>query len=138
MQKIASLLLILVLLFSFSLSVFVSPIEAKHKAGHGTKKSPTLSASVAKNRRSIYASFLNLSTVKSVSYTLTYDTSDKGPQGASGSIKVGKSASAARTLLFGTCSGRVCTYHRGVKNIKLSADFILKTGGVVSYEKSFK
>lgn len=140
MRKIAGLLVVLAFLFSFSTVVFVPQVEAKHKASHGaaSKKSPALSATVAKNKRSIYAVFSNLSTVKSVTYTLTYDTADKGQQGASGTIKVGKSASEARTLLFGTCSGKVCTYHKGVNNIKLSADFTLKTGGVVSYEKSFK
>jgi len=137
MKKLISLLIIVCLLFSVSLVFPQAQVEAKHKAGYGTKKGPTLYASVAKNRRSIYATFSNISTVKSISYTLIYDT-DRGSQGASGTIKVGKTNSAARTLLFGTCSNRVCTYHKGVKNIKLSADFTLKTGGVVSYEKSFK
>jgi len=101
-------------------------------------KSPSVSASVAKNRRSMSASFLNIKNVKKISYQLTYD-SNKGPQGAGGTINVPKNKnSLSRTLLFGTCSKNVCTYHKNLKNIKLSADFTLKSGGVISYEKKLK
>lgn len=132
MRKLFVLLVACLLSLTLTLSLS-SPAEAKHKAGHGSK-SPTFSAVRAKNKLSVTASFGNLLNVKSIAYQLTYDSA-KGPQGAGGTIKVGKSKALSRKLLFGTCSGRVCTYHNSVKNAVLSVDFNLKSGGVVSYEK---
>ena len=101
-------------------------------------KSPSVTASVAKNRLSMTASFLNVKNVKTISYQLTYD-SNKGPQGARGTIKVPKNTnSLSRRLLFGTCSKNVCTYHRNLKNIALSVDFTLNSGGILSYEKKLR
>ena len=117
---------------TLSLLFFTSGAEAKHKASSG--KGPGLSASLAKNKLSVSASFSNLTNVKTITYQLTYD-SNKGQQGAAGTIKTGKLKSTSRKLLLGTCSGRVCSYHRDVSNIRLSVDFNLKSGGVVSYEK---
>lgn len=129
MQKVTALALFFMLgLF------FVAPFPA----GAATKtKSTTASVSVNRNRLSARATFSNLTNVKSITYVLTYD-SNKGPQGARGTIKVTSSKNLSRTLLFGTCSHNVCTYHKNVKNIKLSVDFALKSGGIISYEKSLK
>ena len=138
MRKVVFFSFVMLIAFIFSISFLATQVEAKHQVSKASKKSPALSAIVAKNKRSTTISFSNLSTVKSVSYTLVYNTSDKGQQGASGSLKVGKRTSESRKLLFGTCSSKVCTYHKGVNDIKISADFLLKTGGVVSFEKSFK
>lgn len=128
-------LLSIAILSVFTLSLFVFPSQALAKRKAATSaKGPTFTAVKAKNGRSVTANFGNLSNVKSVAYQLTYD-SNKGPQGAGGSAKVGKSKSLSRTLLLGTCSGKVCTYHSAIKNLKLSVDFTLTSGGVVSYEK---
>lgn len=116
-------------------TAFISPTQAASKKSKSTK-SPTASASMARSKLSVTASFRNLTNVKSVAYKLTYD-SNKGPQGTQGTIKVKpKTNSLSRKILFGTCSKNVCTYHRDIKNIKLSTDFTLKSGGVVSYEKN--
>lgn len=129
LTKIVAFLLTTLVTLSLSLTLS-TPVEAKHLS----KKSPTYSASMAKNKRSVSASFSNLGNVKTISYQLTYDSS-KGPQGAGGSIKsTGRNVS--RSITLGTCSKKVCTYHTGVKNTKLSVDFVLKSGGVVSYEKN--
>lgn len=133
MRKVLIPLLSCFIAFSF-LIINQKAVGAKPATG----KRPGLTASVAKNRLSVGASFTNLTNVKSISYELTYSSS-KGPQGAGGTIKVGtKSKNLSRKLLLGTCSGKVCTYHKNVKDIKLSVDFKLKTGGVVSYEKKLK
>lgn len=130
MRKVLTLGLALFITSALSLSLLTSTIQAKHLS----KKNPTVSASIAKNKRSVYASFSNLGNVKTISYQLTYD-SNKGPQGAGGSIKsTGRTVS--RTITLGTCSRKVCTYHTNIKNAKLSVDFVLKSGGVVSYEKT--
>lgn len=109
------------------------PTQAKWKAS--ASNPPKLTAVVAKNKRSMTATFMNLGNVKSIDYQLTYE-SNKGTQGAGGKIKVTSSRNLARTLLFGTCSHKVCIYHTNLKNAKLSADFILKNGGVISFEKT--
>ncbi|MEK7521315.1 MAG: hypothetical protein AAB599_00725 [Patescibacteria group bacterium] len=102
------------------------------------KKSPTVSGSLAKNKLSVSANFSNLTKVKSFTYSLTYDASN-GQQGAGGTVKVSKkNKKLSRKILLGTCSKNVCTYHRNVKNLKLSVDFKLKSGGMVSYEKKIR
>lgn len=133
MRKTALLLSILL-----SVTLLVSAAQtafAKHNKSGG--KSPTVSASRAKNKLSVLAAFSNLASVKSISYNLTYDSA-RGPQGAGGTISKVKGSELSRRLLLGTCSGKVCTYHKDVGNIKLSVDFTLKSGGVISYEKNIK
>ncbi|OGY08091.1 MAG: hypothetical protein A2782_03700 [Candidatus Blackburnbacteria bacterium RIFCSPHIGHO2_01_FULL_43_15b] len=133
MQK--SALIFFLLLFSFFLLVQPSVAQAEPST---KSKSPTVSASVAKNRKSAYVTFSNLTSVKTVRYMFTYD-SKGGPQGASGTIRLkSRTKTLSRRLLFGTCSKNVCTYHKNVTNIKLSVDFTLKSGGVVSFEKKLK
>lgn len=111
--------------------------QAKHTT-KALKGSPKVQASVAKNRLSVSTSFTNLSNVKSFTYNLTYNTSN-GPQGAGGTVKISsKNKKLSRKILLGTCSKNVCTYHKNVKNVKLSVDFKLKSGGTVSYEKEIK
>lgn len=116
--------LFLSLIFSFSIGV--SSIEAASKV-----KNPAATASMAKNKRTVSANFSNLTNVKSISYQLTY-SSTKGNQGAGGTITVGKNTKLSRTLTLGTCSGKVCSYHQGVKNGKLSVTFKLKSGGSIT------
>jgi hypothetical protein len=133
MKKRLLSIIIVFSVFALGLSIQSHPVQAKWKAS--SSKSPSLSASVAKNKRSTTATFTNLSNVKSISYQLTYN-SNKGPQGAGGTIKVTSSRNLSRTLLFGTCSHGVCSYHTNIKDAKLSVDFTLKSGGVVSFEKT--
>lgn len=127
--------LISIFLCSFALlflSSFVG-IKAAPKS-----KPPTASGTIARNKPSVTASFSNLSNVKTVKYRLVYDTSN-GKQGAGGTIKVGaKNKNLSRNVLLGTCSKKVCTYHKNVKNITLTVDFTLKSGGAVSYVKKVK
>lgn len=120
------IVLVLSAFFITAAPTFAKPIVSK---------TPSVSVSVAKNRLSASVSFLNLKNVKSISYQLTYD-SNKGPQGARGTIRVANNTnSLSRKLLFGTCSKNVCTYHKNLKNIRLSVDYTLRSGGIISYEK---
>jgi hypothetical protein len=132
MRKLIILIVIAIFTVALAIPMSTSPAQAKWKAS--ISKNPSFSASVAKNKRSVAVTFANLSNVKSISYQLTYD-SNKGAQGAGGTIKVTSTKNQSRTLLFGTCSHGVCTYHTSLKNARLSVDFTLKSGGVVSYEK---
>lgn len=74
----------------------------------------------------VKVSFSNLSAAKSVSYTLSYDSSGK-PEGVVGSVDPSK-GSDTRELLFGTCSSGTCKYHKNIKNCILTVTSQLKNG----------
>ncbi|MBI2267918.1 MAG: hypothetical protein HYU80_00515 [Candidatus Blackburnbacteria bacterium] len=130
MRKLLTALLLATLTLSlFSLTFTKEVLGASN---------PKVSAYKTRNKRSVVVNFTSIQNLKSISYELTYD-SNKGPQGAGGTINLPKrKRRLSRSLLLGTCSHKVCTYHKDVKNIKLSVDFVLKSGGVVSYEKTIQ
>ncbi|MDO8452761.1 MAG: hypothetical protein Q7S79_03350 [bacterium] len=128
MRRLKAIILSLVFFLAFTLTAsrFTLAANAASKV-----KNPAVSASMAKNKRTVAASFSNLANVKSISYQLTY-SSTKGKQGAGGTVTVGKSKKLSRALTLGTCSNKVCTYHQGVKGAKLAVTFKLKSGGSIS------
>lgn len=71
------------------------------------------------DKMGLLLSFSNFSGIDSVSYLFTYNTNGM-PQGAGGSINANNNPTAERTLLFGTCSTSVCTYHYNLTNAKLT------------------
>ena len=101
------LLPLMLLAFLF---VQISPVSA----------APSFSASAqfVRTRNVVRGYFSNLKSISSVSYTLMYQANGVG-QGAMGSFKPGKSKSVSRDIYLGTCSGRVCTPHRNIKNMQL-------------------
>lgn len=105
------------------------PIVTK-KAGTGISVSPKLRG----DRRALIVNFANLQNAKSVSYALTYRTSEQ-EEGALGSLNLGSSSTSVE-LLFGTCSKNVCRYHTGINNMKLEVSYTSKTGG--KYIKRYK
>lgn len=133
-------------LFTFAFLLFTSPAYAKilpqaskavksniavKPAGSGINVSPRLRS----DRRALIVYFSNLQNAKSVSYALTYSTSEQ-EEGAMGAINYGKSSSTSQELLFGTCSKGVCRYHTGIKNMKLEVSYTTVTGK--KYIKRFK
>lgn len=136
-------LILIILIFSFFL--FSKNVEAKvlpqaaksgkpivtKKAGTGINVSPRLRA----DRRALIVNFGNLQSAKSVSYVLTYKTSEQ-EEGAMGSLTLGGSSTTSVELLFGTCSKNVCRYHTGINNMKLEVSYTSKTGG--RYIKRYK
>lgn len=79
----------------------------------------------ARNGINLYLGSLNKAS--SVSYMLSYQSNGKD-EGAMGTIYVSGEDSATRELLFGTCSGAVCTYHTGITNAKLEITTELTSG----------
>jgi len=75
------------------------------------------------NHLALLIDFSGFDNIKSGSYELTYTASGIG-QGAGGSILLGDSST--KTLLFGTCSKGVCTYHTNITNARLTITSILK------------
>jgi hypothetical protein len=68
----------------------------------------------------------NLTEAASVSYVLTYNSTD-APQGVEGTLDPAI-GSAQKELVFGTCSGTVCTYHTGISDMKFEVKLGLKSG----------
>ena len=77
------------------------------------------------NHLALLIDFSGFDNIKSGSYELTYTASGIG-QGAGGSILLGDSST--KTLLFGTCSKGVCTYHTNITNARLTITSNLNNG----------
>lgn len=106
------------LVIFFSLVFFLTPmgvlmVSAKVSA-------VAVSGQFIKRTNAVSAYFGNLKGVKSVSYTLMYESNGVG-QGAMGSFTPGKKPAISKSIYLGTCSGKVCTPHRNIKNIRLEA-----------------
>lgn len=111
------------------------------KAGKSTTVSKVVSSGIGVSpylrldRKALIINFSNLQNAKSISYSLTYTTSEQ-EEGAMGAINFGSSPTASQELLFGTCSKGVCRYHTGIHNAKLEITYTLKTGK--KYIKRFR
>src|SRR3989338_842707 len=101
-----------------SLLILMSFLFLQFAPTHVLAASPSASAKYIKNKNVVRAYFGNLKGVKNVSYTLYYQGNGIG-QGVEGSFKPGKKKSWSKDLYLGTCSARVCTKHKNIKNIKL-------------------
>lgn len=77
------------------------------------------------DRQALLINFSNFANVQSVSYELVYVANGVG-QGVSGNIPLGDTDT--KTLLFGTCSAGVCTYHQNITNMRLSIISVLQSG----------
>lgn len=96
---------------------------AVRPAGNNVAVSPRL----RRDKHALNIYFSNLQKATGASYTLTYQTQGR-QEGAGGSIRQEEGNSTTRELLFGTCSKNVCTYHQGIKNMKLEVTGQLKSG----------
>lgn len=127
-MKRASILIIIlfsVFLFAKTAEAKVLPQAAKGvvtSTGTGINVTPRLRS----NKRAVIVYFSNLQNAKSVSYALTYNTSDQ-QEGAIGSLNLA-TARTSQELLFGTCSKQVCRYHSGISNMKLEVSYTTKAG----------
>jgi hypothetical protein len=88
---------------------------------------------ISRPSHSIILSLTNLSSVKKVSYELSY--SARGiPQGAMGAVTVSGQSSDSRDLYFGTCSHGVCTPHTDVTDATLTVK-VTKNNGTVAAKR---
>ncbi|MBP9719414.1 MAG: hypothetical protein KBD46_03010 [Candidatus Levybacteria bacterium] len=102
-------------LFVFLLSQAIpTTVAAKKSVG----SSIAVSGQYLKVKNVVRAYFGNLKGVKSVSYTLMYEANGVG-QGVMGGFAPGKKKAVSKDMYLGTCSGKVCTPHRMIKNIQL-------------------
>lgn len=130
----------LTFLFAFSLSLITyhlssSPaLAAKARVWNTTKTSsagsatrPTYSVKLRSDRRALNVTFNNVNTANSVTYELTYFSGDL-EKGVFGSILPKEGNYTTRSLLFGTCSKNVCTYHPNISDMQFKIVAKLKNG----------
>jgi len=85
------------------------------------------------DRLALLINFSGFGGIKSGSYELTYSANGIG-QGAGGTVLLGDTST--KTLLFGTCSKGVCTYHKNITGARLRITSTLTSGQKVI--KSFR
>lgn len=78
----------------------------------------------------------NLDKAKNISYRLTYQASGVG-QGAEGSHDPAL-GNTQKELVFGTCSGAVCTYHQNISDMLFQATIGLKDGRTLTRKYQIK
>jgi hypothetical protein len=114
------------------------------------KKLPTRSKSATKTTSGLPQSSLvlrgdklallvqltNLTEASSVAYTLTYN-SNAVPQGVQGSLDP-MLGSSQKELVFGTCSGAVCTYHTDITDMRFELVVGLKSGKTLTRKYQVK
>ncbi len=118
----------LIILFLFS-ALFPTKTLAAVKVAATPK--PSASLKYAKPKTSLILNLSNIKNLASISYELTY-LSKNIEEGVFGVIKNPKTNTASRTLFLGTCSRKVCTAHKNVKNIAVELKFKTKTGAVTT------
>ncbi len=119
----------------FEVPAFAAKARVR-KAGAPSVAGVTYSrAKLSRPTNSVVLTFLNLSQVKSITYTLSY-IANGIPQGAIGTLAVSGQATDSRDLYFGTCSHGVCTAHYNLKNVTLLVEITLTSGG--TYTKRYK
>lgn len=127
---------VVLFLVSLSLAMFAPHAEAAKPRVRttGTKSTGAVTTSgyskakLSRSTNSVMVTFVNLSNVNRVTYTLSY-TANGIEQGAMGSL-VPSGATDSRDLYFGTCSHGVCTPHRGIQKATLIIESQLKSGKV--------
>lgn len=133
-QMLKVLLAVLVPCF-YLLSFPTEVLAAKPRVWKTTQKTtvtssatqPTYSVKLRADRRALNITFNNVNTANSVTYELIYLSNDLD-KGVFGSILPKEGNYATRSLLFGTCSKNVCTYHPNITNMQFKITAKLKNG----------
>ncbi len=89
-----------------------------------------ISAKLRDDRKALLVTFSNLQNTKTVEYILTYSANGVD-QGVTGTVDVAAGNSATRTIVFGTESKGVYTYHTNIKNMKFVVTIVPKSGKTV-------
>ncbi len=99
-------------------------------------KTVAVSYSVRRDRRAVSVYMSGLAYARAVSYMLSY-TRNGIPDGVAGTLNLKRyKKNWSNTLVFGTASNKVYTYHRNIKNVVLEVNITLKNGK--SQTKRFK
>lgn len=126
---------LIVFFTSFLFFIFPPPVSAAKKRIWSTTAQtvattatrPTFSVKLRADRKAVNIVFNYLNTASSTTYELTY-LSDGLDKGIFGSVLPKEGSSATRSLLLGTCSKNVCSYHRNISNTQLKITSKLNSG----------
>ncbi len=129
MKLLAAFLLIVTSIVFAPQQVFAAKARVRTAVSKasGSVTSGYSKAKLSRNTNSVIVTFVNLGSVSTITYTLSY-TANGIEQGAVGSLVPSGSATDTRDLYFGTCSHGVCTPHRGIQNAVLLVETKLKSG----------
>ena len=127
--------IILFLLSLASVGLFSQVHAAKQRVKNSIVKTTKTSvatgyssAKLSRGTNSVVVTFLNLSKVSRINYTLSYSANGV-EQGVVGSLTPAGQTTDSRDLYFGTCSHGVCTAHRSITGATLTIETKLKSGG---------
>ena len=123
--------------------LFPTPAYAKKKLPSRSAKAVVSSAALPQtglklrgDHLALLLTLTNLDKAKALSYLLTYQTAGVG-QGAEGSHDPAL-GNTQKELVFGTCSGNVCTYHRDISDMLFQATIGLKDGRTLTRKYQIK
>lgn len=123
-----TLIIPLLLVFTQPNQVFAAKARvAAKKTTAVTATRPTVSVKFRSDRKAIILTVYSMQTANSGAYELTYNGNGID-QGVVGAFLPSEGSTISRTLLFGTCSKAVCTYHQNINNTQLKLTFKLKNG----------
>ncbi|OIN89221.1 hypothetical protein COW80_05000 [Candidatus Beckwithbacteria bacterium CG22_combo_CG10-13_8_21_14_all_01_47_9] len=133
------ILMIILLLVIFLL--FPSPVEARkklpaRKAVAANASLPGTGLKLRGDRQALLLTLTNLGKAKSLSYLLTYQAGEVG-QGVDGSHDPAL-GNTQKELVFGTCSGNVCTYHQNLSEMIFRATIGLNDGRTLTRKYQIK
>ncbi len=108
------------LLVLFKPSVFAAKkfVPKKSTAKNTSVGGIPAAVSYRPDRLGLNLSFRNFTGLESVSYSFTYNTNGMA-QGIGGKVTASNNPTAARELLFGTCSRSACRYHYNLSDARL-------------------
>lgn len=128
MQKyIAVYVLTLILLLSTH-TVFAARPRVKKQAVATSTAVTYSKAKLSRSTNSLIVTFVNLTNVSKISYTLMYTANgiDKGDVGS----LTPTGTTESRDFYFGTCSHGVCTPHYNIRDASLLIETTMKNGRV--------
>lgn len=109
------LLIVAVLIVSL---LFTAAFATRVYAAVKLTNAARLRVATSRTVRDIRITFSNVKSAKKITYEVTYKRAGL-QDGAAGTIIPKKNTDMTKIVTLGTCSGRVCIYHKNVSNIKL-------------------
>lgn len=128
--KAITFIIFIIIILLYPTSVFAAKLrvwKTTQKTTVTSATQPTYSVKLRSDRRALNITFNNVNTANSVTYELIYLSNDLD-KGVFGSILPKEGNYATRSLLFGTCSKTVCTYHPNITNMQFKITAKLKNG----------
>lgn len=121
-------------LFFLLAMFFPQSVSAAKKISRSQVSAPVTSSAwstlrLRSDHKSLWISLGGMQHASTVTYTLTY-TADGVGQGVQGS-HTPSDGNIIKEILFGTCSGAVCSYHQNITDMVFEISLGLNSGGTI-------